>query len=832
MENKESSFFCELVNPVSSSSSETVENPFITADLIYGKVGGSIILNPGQISEPIEKVKWRHKLDLTSKSSWQDIKSDGAFKGHCDFDKTSGSLTINSLTLEDSGSYIVEINNKVLEKKELQVIKPVPKPTVSTECNHEKTSCNLTCEAQVTADFGPVTYKWKTGDTELSTDKELLITTENKESSFFCELVNPVSSSSSETMYNPFIRADLIYGKVGGSIVLIPGQISEPIEKVKWRYKMDLTSKGSWQDIQSDEAFKGRCDFDKTSGSLTINSLTLEDSGSYIVEINNKVLEMKKLQVIKPVPKPTVSIKYNHEKDAWSLTCEAQVTADFGPVTYKWKTGDTELSTDKELLITTENKESSFFCELVNPVSSSSSETVENPFITADLIYGKVGGSIVLKPGQIPETIKKVTWRHKVDLTSKGSWQDIQSEKAFKGRCDFDKTSGSLTINRLTLKDSGSYRPEINNKVLEMKELQVIKPVPKPTVSIKYNHEKDAWSLTCEAQVTADFGPVTYKWKTGDTELSTDKELLITTENKESSFFCELVNPVSSSSSEIMDNPFIRADLIYGKVGGSIVLKPGQIPETIKKVTWRHKVDLTSKGSWQDIQSEKAFKGRCDFDKTSGSLTINSLTLKDSGSYIAEINNKVLEMKELQVIKPVPKPTVSIKYNHEKDAWSLTCEAQVTADFGPVTYKWKTGDTELSTDKELLITTENKESSFFCELVNPVSSSSSEIMDNPFIRGRCDFDKTSGSLTINSLTLEDSGSYIAEINNKVLEKKKLQVIKPVPKPTVSIKCNKEKTSYSLTCEAQVTADFGPVTYKWKTGDTELSTDKELLITTV
>ncbi|XP_015260010.1 PREDICTED: lymphocyte function-associated antigen 3, partial [Cyprinodon variegatus] len=176
---------------------------------------------------------------------------------------------------------------------------------------------------------------------------------ENKESSFFCELVNPVSSSSSETVENPFIRADLIYGKIGGSIVLKPGQISEPIKRVKWRHKVDLTSKGSWQDIQSDRAFKGRCDFDKTSGSLTINSLTLEDSGSYIVEINNKVLEKKELQVIKPVPIPTVSIKYNHEKDAWSLTCEAQDPADFGPVTYKWKTGDTELSTDKELLITT-----------------------------------------------------------------------------------------------------------------------------------------------------------------------------------------------------------------------------------------------------------------------------------------------------------------------------------------------------------------------------------------------------------------------------------------------------------------------------------------------
>ncbi|XP_015233228.1 PREDICTED: uncharacterized protein LOC107086649, partial [Cyprinodon variegatus] len=296
------------------------------AALIYGKVGGSIVLNPAQISETIKSATWKHNTDLAVDWFGQEIICHRTFEGRCGFDKRSGSLTINSLTLEDSGSYTVEINNKVLEKKELQVI------------------------------------------------------------------------------------TDLIYGKVGGSIILNPGQISEPIETVKWRYKAELASKGSWQNIQKDNVFKGRCDFDKTSGSLTINSLTLEDSGSYIVEINNKVLEKKELQVI------------------------------------------------------------------------------------TDLIYGKVGGSIILNPGQNSEPIEKLKWRYKSNSALLKFWKDID-HKSFQGRCDFNKTSGSLTINSLTLKDSGSYKLE-NNKVLEMKELQVIKPVPKPSVSIKYNHEKDSWSLT------------------------------------------------------------------------------------------------------------------------------------------------------------------------------------------------------------------------------------------------------------------------------------------------------------------------------------------------
>ncbi|XP_038157907.1 CD48 antigen-like [Cyprinodon tularosa] len=207
---------------------------------------------------------------------------------------------------------------------------------------------------------------------------------------------------------------------------------------------------------------------------------------------------------------------------------------------------------------------------------------------SAVLIYGKVGGSIVLNPGQISETILTATWKHNTDLALEWFGQEIYSYRSFQGRCDFDKTSGSLTINSLTLEDSGSYTPEINNKVLAKKKLQVIKPVPKPTVSIKSNHEKDAWSLTCEAQVTADFGPVTYKWKTGDTELSTDKELLITTENKESSFFCELVNPVSSSSSETVEIPFtIENPALAVAVAVGIILLVAAVIGAVSFSIWK-----------------------------------------------------------------------------------------------------------------------------------------------------------------------------------------------------------------------------------------------------
>ncbi|KAM4711023.1 SLAM family member 5-like isoform 2-T2 [Anableps anableps] len=175
----------------------------ISADPIYRRVGGSVALNPGQGFDSIRTVTWKHRSDLALEWFGDKIICYRSFQGRCDLDKETGSFIINNLMLEDSGSYTPEINDRVLDRTDLQAIKPVPKPTVTIKCNDERTLCNLTCEAKITAEFGPVTYKWRAGDKDLSNDKELQITTENEESSFICELKNPVSSSSGDEKPNP-----------------------------------------------------------------------------------------------------------------------------------------------------------------------------------------------------------------------------------------------------------------------------------------------------------------------------------------------------------------------------------------------------------------------------------------------------------------------------------------------------------------------------------------------------------------------------------------------------------------------------------------------------
>ncbi|XP_038835584.1 uncharacterized protein LOC120033353 [Salvelinus namaycush] len=139
----------------------------ISGEQLYIKVGKDLVLMPDKSTVPdsITSILWKHGKNKAAE--WdKDFGLDiyGAFKERTTLDQNTGELRISGLKKSDSGVYSVEFNSKLLDRTyTLSVIKSVPKPTITSSCNANLTSCILTCEGDTT-DAEPVTYSWKMGE--------------------------------------------------------------------------------------------------------------------------------------------------------------------------------------------------------------------------------------------------------------------------------------------------------------------------------------------------------------------------------------------------------------------------------------------------------------------------------------------------------------------------------------------------------------------------------------------------------------------------------------------------------------------------------------------
>ncbi|XP_067358180.1 carcinoembryonic antigen-related cell adhesion molecule 1-like isoform X1 [Channa argus] len=168
---------------------------------------------------------------------------------------------------------------------------------------------------------------------------------------------------------------------------------------------------------------------------------------------------------------------------------------------------------------------------------------------------------------------------------------------------------------------------------------------------------------------------------------------------------------------------------VYSAVGDEVVLKPGPVQGPITDITWKHGKDIAIEWYQGPVDGYRQFKERGSLNVTTGALTITGLTPGESGSYTAEINDKVTGTTQLLVISRVSKPTVSSQC--DADHCVFTCESNDTT-AEPVTYSWMAEDKLLNSSNELRITKDESEKQFHCELRNPVSTEMSELVHNPF----------------------------------------------------------------------------------------------------
>ncbi|XP_045555009.1 uncharacterized protein [Salmo salar] len=201
-------------------------------DLIL-KVGGELVLTPDKSTVPdsITSILWKHGNNKVAEwdNDFGGLDIYAAFKERTILDQTTGELRISGLMKTDSGVYSVEFNSKLLDKTyTLSVIKAAPKPTITSSCNANQTSCTLTCEGNTT-DAEPVTYSWKVGEGVWEVGGKQLIVfksdTGNSTNSYkyICKLNNSVSGEGevSEPVGEVFVSEPSIRDFVGVVVTAI-----------------------------------------------------------------------------------------------------------------------------------------------------------------------------------------------------------------------------------------------------------------------------------------------------------------------------------------------------------------------------------------------------------------------------------------------------------------------------------------------------------------------------------------------------------------------------------------------------------------------------------
>ncbi|KAM9745242.1 uncharacterized protein ACNS7B_009657 isoform 2-T2 [Menidia menidia] len=170
-------------------------------DVIYLREGGEGVLSPGPVSGPIRDATWKHEGDLVLEFYNNEITFYRGFRGRCELNPTSGTLRIRSLTKADSGSYTAEINEQVLQTSRVQVLSPVPPPTLRSSCGGG--GCLLSCEGNG-AGVELLEYQWSSDGGGLpGSGQELSITQDTEARWFVCSMLNPVSRETSERLQNP-----------------------------------------------------------------------------------------------------------------------------------------------------------------------------------------------------------------------------------------------------------------------------------------------------------------------------------------------------------------------------------------------------------------------------------------------------------------------------------------------------------------------------------------------------------------------------------------------------------------------------------------------------
>ncbi|XP_019843296.2 T-lymphocyte surface antigen Ly-9 isoform X6 [Bos indicus] len=293
-----------------------------------------------------------------------------------------------------------------------------------------------------------------------------------------------------------------------------------------------------------------------------------------------------------------------------------------------------------------------------------------------------VGGSVILSLNiSVDAEIEQITWSGPKDalVLAFPSGEILFLDKSYKGRINIPKNN-SLSINKLTLKDAGSYKARINQKgsedINERFILYIYEQLQEPQVTIQSVNvsENASCTITLVCSVEGAGGDIQYKWTSRDPHASESwghPTLTISWLpcDADLPYSCTAKNPVSQSSSHPVHVSKFCTDLgasrggpmgktVLGVLGESITLSLALLDsQHIDNVVWIFNTSIISK-EWREEATANQLIEFKDPDQNTVwvssqdySLKIVQLKMEHAGLYQAYLcsNARVASVKHINL---------------------------------------------------------------------------------------------------------------------------------------------------------------------------------------
>ncbi|KAM9686151.1 T-lymphocyte surface antigen Ly-9 isoform 4-T4 [Trichechus inunguis] len=282
-------------------------------------------------------------------------------------------------------------------------------------------------------------------------------------------------------------------------------------------------------------------------------------------------------------------------------------------------------------------------------------------------VIGTLGGFMTLPLNiSVGTEIEHVAWNgpQKTLALASPAGALIILDKSYQSRLSISSQSYSLSISKLTPKDEGIYRAQINRKnsnitIEERFVLHIYEQLQKPRVTVKHTmSESTSCNLTLVCSVERAEKSVLYSWTWVDTHSFKSFESSTLTISwmpcdPDVAYTCTAKNPVSQSTSSPVHAQQFCADLrasrgrtvgetVVGTLGESVTLSlTVPVSRDIEKVVWMFNTSIISK-DWREpaiagplMKSKEPGKDRVWVSDQDYTLKISQLKMEDTGPYNA-----------------------------------------------------------------------------------------------------------------------------------------------------------------------------------------------------